>query len=149
MEGFIPKKTMQPITDIPDYLPHRPPFIMVGELLFADEQHTRSAFTVPAEGPLVDADGFTEAGLLENMAQTVAAGAGYRAKQTNQPVEAGYIAAVKNLEISHLPKLHQRIITETVLKESIGNMIVVAATVTLDDTFIARCEMNMFVGSQS
>jgi predicted hotdog family 3-hydroxylacyl-ACP dehydratase len=140
---------MDPVVDILELLPQAPPFVMIGELLFADGSGARSAFVVPTGNPLVVDGAFTEAGLLENMAQTVAAGAGYRAKQANLPVGAGYIAAVKQLEIARLPKIAERIVTEARLREELGNLIVVEASITLGDTVTARCEMNIFAGSQS
>ncbi|HXB10170.1 MAG TPA: hypothetical protein VNW04_23765 [Puia sp.] len=140
---------MEPVNDILELLPHRPPFIMIGDLLFADNCQTRTAYTLSADNLLVENAKWSEAGLLENMAQTVAAGAGYRAKQAGLPVQTGYIAAVKNFEVTHLPQVGQRLVTETILKESIASMIVVEATVWRDDRLIARCELNIFAGSQS
>ena len=55
---------------------------------------------------------FTEPGLLENIAQTAAARAGYEAKKENEPVRVGYIGAVKNFEVFDLPGLHDMIETE-------------------------------------
>lgn len=141
---------MESTHDIHDLLPHRPPFIMIGELLFADTFHARTSYTLPADNLLVADGKWSEGGLLENMAQTAAAGAGYQAKQANRPVEAGYIASVKNFAVFGVAKVGDRLETETILRESIfDNVIVVEAMVNRDGALIARCEMNIFVGSQS
>ena len=51
---------------------------------------------------MVDSGYFTEGGLMENMAQTAAARAGYLAKAENKPVSGGYIGAVKDFEVFFL-----------------------------------------------
>ena len=69
MAGYIP--------DIAQLIPQRSPFIMVDELLYGDDSLSRSRFLVRSGNLLVDRGRFTPGGLLENIAQTVAAGAGY------------------------------------------------------------------------
>ena len=59
---------------------------MVDKLLYADETTTRSSFIIPADNVFVMDGIFQEAGLMENMAQTAAARAGYMAKAENKPV---------------------------------------------------------------
>ena len=54
---------------------------------------------------MVDDGKFTEAGLMENIAQTAAAGAGYVMLQSDEEVAIGYIGAVKNLEVVALPNV--------------------------------------------
>jgi len=129
-------------------LPHRPPFIMIGELLFADDHCTRTGFRVNKDNIFVDKGKWSEAGLLENMAQTVAAGAGYRAVNSDQPVEIGFIGAVKNFEVLDLPSVDDQLITEATVMDKAFNMIIVEGKIWRNDALIARCEMNIFVGSQ-
>ena len=47
---------------------------------------------------------FKEPGLVENIAQTAAARAGYISHTENKPVLVGYIGAVNNLQVFSLPK---------------------------------------------
>jgi predicted hotdog family 3-hydroxylacyl-ACP dehydratase len=60
-------------------IPQQPPFVMIDQLDHSDETVTRCRFTVKAENVLTINGQFTEAGLLENIAQTAAARAGYMA----------------------------------------------------------------------
>src|SRR5215213_1809956 len=91
--------------DIVSLIPQRPPFVMIDQLVYRDEQTTRSRLLVREGNVLVENGIFSAAGLVEHMAQTVAAGAGYKAVQEAKAVQTGYIAAVKNLEISTLPQV--------------------------------------------
>lgn len=133
--------------DILSLIPQQPPFVMVGELLYADETVSRTSFTVTADNVMVSNGFFTEGGLLENMAQTAAAGAGYATISQNKPVEAGYIGAVKNLVIHHLPAVSDVLETEVMFKEQVFNVTLVTATVSSKGKPIAGCEMKIFIGS--
>ena len=85
--------------DIITLIPQKQPFVMVDRLLFSDDDITKTSFTVTAGNVLVANGKFTEAGLMENMAQTAAAGSGNMARIENRPIANGYIGAVKNFEI--------------------------------------------------
>ena len=129
--------------NILQYLPHRPPFVMVDNLLHADETNTRTSFVIKQENILFENGFFSEAGLLENIAQTAAAGAGYKEQTKHQNISGGYIAAVKNFEVYTLPKIHDLLITEIVITEKIFNMTVIAGKVLCGDTLLAQCEMKV------
>ena len=137
-----------PINDIIPLLPQKPPFVMVGKLLFTDQEITRSSFIVDADNVLVKDGRFQEAGLLENMAQTAALGAGYIALAENKPVISGYIGAVNNFEVFDLPTVGDELITETKIENRIFNVTVVSGKVWNRGELIASCEMKVFAGSE-
>lgn len=128
-------------------IPQQQPFVMVGELLYADETVSRTSFTVAGDNVMVSNGFFTEGGLLENMAQTAAAGAGYAAISQNKPVQAGYIGAVKSMVIHHLPAIGDVLETEVLFKEQVFNVTLVTASVTCNGEVIASCEMKIFIGA--
>jgi predicted hotdog family 3-hydroxylacyl-ACP dehydratase len=130
-------------------IPHRPPFVMVDELLFADGLSARTSYRVSRDNLFVENEKWNEAGLLENMAQTVAAGAGYMAKKRNEAVQAGFIGAVKNFMVGNLPCVGDELVTETIITDSVFNMVHVTGNIRHNDTLIASCEINIFIGPQS
>ena len=103
---------MLPVENIIPLIPQKPPFVMVGKLLFTDEVSTRSSFTIKPDNVFVKDNVLQEAGLMENIAQTAALRAGYTAQTENKPVTVGYIGAVSNFEIFDLPKASDEIETE-------------------------------------
>ncbi len=129
-------------------IPQRPPFVMIDKMLYSDETVTRTSFLITEENVLVVNGEFSEAGLLENIAQTAAARAGYMAMMENKPVAVGYIGAVKNLEIFELPKINDELITEIKIEDQVFDMIVISGTVRCKDKVIAQCEMNIFVSKK-
>ena len=137
-----------PIDDIIPLIPQKPPFVMVGKLLFTDEEITRSSFIVDADNVLVKDGYLLEAGLLENMAQTAALGAGYIAMAENKPVIAGYLGAVNNFEVFGLPGIADELITETKIENRIFNVTVVSGRVWNQGELIAACEMKVFAAGE-
>ncbi|MEO8885695.1 MAG: 3-hydroxyacyl-ACP dehydratase [Mucilaginibacter sp.] len=130
--------------DILSLIPQKPPFVMVDELLFCDDAHTKTGFTVTVDNVLVINGAFTEAGLMENMAQTAAAGEGSLARIEDRPITVGYIGAVKNLEVFELPKVGDELITETKIETRLLDIAVVTGKVWRNDQLIAQCEMKVF-----
>lgn len=131
--------------DILALIPQKPPFVMVDELLFSDDNITRTKFIVPADNVFVIDGEFSEAGLMENMAQTAAAGAGNMARIENRSVTTGYIGQVKNLEVFELPKVGDELLTEIKIEVQVFDASIVSGNVWKGDTLVARCEMKIFI----
>jgi predicted hotdog family 3-hydroxylacyl-ACP dehydratase len=135
------------VDNILSLLPHRPPFVMVDELLFADGKSARTSYRVSSDNLFVENGKWNEAGLLENMAQTVAAGAGYIAKSRNEAVQVGFIGGVKNFVVGILPSVGDELITETVVTDGVFNMVRVEGRAHSKGKLIASCEFNIFIGN--
>jgi predicted hotdog family 3-hydroxylacyl-ACP dehydratase len=131
------------IPDIADLLPQRAPFIMVGELIYADDTTVRSRFLVHSGNPLVDRGRFTAGGLLENIAQTVAAGAGYMALKEGRAVAPGHIVSVSRFSVGALPVVGDELLTEITVRTRIPDIIVISGRVTCNAVEIAACEMKI------
>jgi predicted hotdog family 3-hydroxylacyl-ACP dehydratase len=136
-----------PIEDITQLIPQKHPFVMVGKLLFADETSTRSSFIIDADNVFVKDGLFQEAGLMENIAQTAALGAGYKATILNDAVKAGYIGSVNNFEVFELPEINDELITEVTKQDEVFNVTIIAGKVWLNNKLIAGCEMKVFTGN--
>jgi len=138
---------MAPEEDILSLIPQRPPFVMIDKLLYFNETITQTSFLITDENIFVETGEFCEAGLMENIAQTAAARAGYVARLENKPVSAGYIGAVKNLEIMDLPKINDELITEINVENQVFDIILISGRVYCKDKLLATCEMKIFVGA--
>jgi 3-hydroxyacyl-[acyl-carrier-protein] dehydratase len=130
--------------EILSFIPQRPPFVMIGKLESTDDSLTRTSFTITSDNVFNSNGYFSESGLLENMAQTAAAGTGYRILMNNQPVPVGYIAAMKNVNIYALPKVNETIITEMQFQQTLLNFHFVKGKVTIGGREIANCEFKIF-----
>lgn len=147
MAAFTPNSfLLMLVENIQSLIPQKPPFVMVDALLNCDEDSTQTRFKVAEGNVMVVNNQFTEGGLMENMAQTAAARAGYMAATENKPVAVGYIGAVKNFEVFDLPSVNDELLTEVKIKDQVFDMTIIAATVKHNATVIAQCEMNIFIG---
>ena len=131
--------------DILSLIPQKPPFVMVDELLFSDDNITRTKFVVPSSNVFVINGEFSEAGLMENMAQTAAAGSGNMARIENRAVSTGYIGQVKNLEVFELPKVGDELLTEIKIEVQVFDAGIVSGKVWCEDRLLAQCEMKIFI----
>ena len=128
-------------------IPQRDPFVMVDEIIYSDETITRSKFLVREENILVRHGVLKEPGLIENIAQTVAAREGYISKLENKPVRLGYIGAINKLVITELPQIDDDIITEIKIEKQFFNVILITGKIFCKEQIIAQCEMKIFITS--
>jgi predicted hotdog family 3-hydroxylacyl-ACP dehydratase len=134
------------IPDIITLLPQGPPFIMVDRWLGADGTATRTGFVVPAGNPLVENGRFTVAGLIENLAQTAAAGEGFEAGAAGNPRRSGKIVAVDRLEVNRLPETGAELLTETIVTARVGDIIVISGQITCRQEMIALGVLKILAG---
>ena len=132
--------------DITTLIPQGPPFVMVDGFLGSDGPVTKTCFRVAADNPLVWNGRLTVAGLIENIAQTAAAGAGYAALATGGAVRGGAIVAVSNLVIDRLPEVGEELSTEIGVTARVADIVVISGRVTCRDTVIATGEMKILIG---
>lgn len=137
------------MTDITAYIPQRPPFVMVGEVLQADDKFYKTSFLITEDNLFTVKGRFTEPGLVENMAQTAAAGTGYKYQQKGETVPVGFIGAIKGLKIFALPKVGDVLQTEVTIVHTVLNVHVVEAAVYVQEEKVATCEMKIFEQSAS
>ena len=105
----------EPILDsntIEAMLPHRQPMVLVDSLLFYSENKGVAGYTIKENSMFLEGGSFTEAGLIEHMAQTAALHAGYASQLKKDGVKEGFIAAIKSCHIHELPKLGSTLTTE-------------------------------------
>ena len=132
-------------TSVLAYIPQHPPFVMVDHVIEATPQRVATRFTIKPSHLFVDNGFFTESGLVENMAQTAAAGTGLVYAADGRQVPTGYIGALKNLVIKELPKVGDTITTTIAFLHQVMNAHVVEGKIFIDDWEIASCELKIFL----
>lgn len=133
---------------IKKYIPQREPMMMVDHLVSHEEKKTVSGFEILADNPLVDGTVLSEAGLLENMAQTAALSKGYEVSLKNEQAPLGFIGAVKNFKVRYLPKVGQFLRTQIRIKHEVLNASIVDAEISCGNKQVASCELKIFLNPQ-
>lgn len=126
-------------------LPQRPPMVLIDALLTCADARTVSQFAVTAASVLVENDVLTEAGLIENIAQTAAAGAGYAYQQQGRPAPIGFIAAIRDLRVAALPAVGTVLTTEVQVQNQVLEFSIVRGAVKAGETTFAECEMRIYI----
>ncbi len=132
-------------TELEVLIPQKPPIVMVDKLLFFSNEKVISGLTIKADNIFNTDNWFTEHGLLENMAQTVALYTGYQYFIKNKPAPVGYIGAIKKAAVHRLPKINDKIITTAHILYEIMGVTLVKAKVELEGEEIAQAEMKTVI----
>ncbi len=134
-------------TDILPFIPQRPPFVMIENLIACDELSASTTFTVKEDNIFTEKRVLREPALVENIAQTAAARIGYICWQENKPVPVGFIGAVQQLKINHLPSVGDVLHTSVTIKNQVFNATIIEGLITCNGEEIAGCEMRIFIGN--
>lgn len=128
-----------------NYIPQREPICLVHTIYECSEEAVKTGFVVESGHFFTDENHLSEAGIVENLAQSCAAQAGYVCSTRGIAPKVGFIANIKDLKIHHLPEVNSEIITEVKLKAFVMNVTLVIASSTCNGKPVAECEMKIFV----
>jgi predicted hotdog family 3-hydroxylacyl-ACP dehydratase len=137
---------LNPDMNVRELLPQQGRFVMIDRLRHLDETAAVSSMTVKGDNIFVDGDVFSEAGIIENIAQTAAARMGYIGKYINRgEVKIGYIGEIKNFVIERCPRTGEELTTSVEIAGEIFSTLMVQAKVTVNSELIAHGSMKIAV----
>jgi predicted hotdog family 3-hydroxylacyl-ACP dehydratase len=126
-------------------IPQKPPMVMVDRLVEIIDKTTVTAFLIRENNIFCENGEFREPGLIENMAQTAAAGVGSRPGISGGQAPVGFIGGIRNLRIDGFPKVGQEIVTRVTVMHEVYDATIAQGEVFLDDRLIAGCELKIFL----
>jgi predicted hotdog family 3-hydroxylacyl-ACP dehydratase len=129
---------------IKNYIPQREPFIMIDNLLSVNETTFTSTFEIIPENIFLSKGILSEAALVENIAQTCAAGFGYLGTQSGETESRlGFIGAVSKLEVLAESKVNDCIDTTVTVLNRFENIYLIEGVATSSGTELLRCQMKI------
>ncbi len=128
-----------------EFIPQRTPVVMIDKLIYCDHEKIISGLKIESDNLFFSDGQFSESGMVENIAQTAAAGVGYVCKQENKNVSVGFIASIKDLKIFHLPVAGDEITTEVLVTNQVMQVSIIKGTIFRNGIIMAECEMRIFV----
>ncbi len=133
--------------NIQDYLPHRNPMLMVDTVLNINKDKAETKFLIKKENIFVYENEFSEAGLIENIAQTCSAIVGQKFfEDENSEVKLiGFITNIKKINVYHLPKVGEEIITKAKLVSQYENICNIVCQTFLGENLLIDAEINLFI----
>ena len=126
-------------------IPQRNPIVMVDTFFGANDEGAETGLHVQS-GNLFCEEGFLrEPGMIEHVAQSAAAFAGYAPYLKGESPKLGFIGEVKKFKIIRLPKVGELLHTTLrVLGEAAGVTLISAET-KVDEEVLATCQMKIFI----
>ncbi|MBR1504558.1 MAG: beta-hydroxyacyl-ACP dehydratase [Prevotella sp.] len=126
-------------------IPQRNPMMMVDEFEATAENVAQTALLVRVDNLFMLPDGtLTETGLIEHIAQSAAALAGYQTLSEGQP-RIGLIGEVKHFECHRRPMAGEVVHTVIEFGFSFGNVTVVQGHCHIADEEIASAKLKIFM----
>ena len=134
--------------NIKQLIPQRSPIMMVDELLCVNGDEAQCRLVVREDNFFLEADGLiAEVGIIEHIAQSASAFAGYRAIDagaTEPPV--GYIGEVKNFHLSQRPAVGDVLITTITMGPTVDGVTIISAECKREDgEAVADTRMKIYV----
>ena len=126
-------------------IPQKPPMVMVDRLTGVVENVTTTTFLIRDDNIFCENGELREPGLIENMAQTAAAGTGATTGDSSAEAPAGIIGGIRSLKISAFPKTGQEITTRITVLHQVFDATIALGEVFLEDQLIASCELKIFL----
>jgi len=131
--------------NVVNYIPQRPPMVLVSRLLSSDELKTTAELDITENNIFVDGGVLSEPGIVEHIAQCAALRAGFQAQQEQKPVSLGYIGAVNDLSIAAFPSINSTITTTITQTAAAMGAVVISAAVLNGNMHVASCIMKIFI----
>ena len=126
-------------------IPQRPPMVMVDAVFSATDTEAQTGLTIKPQNIFVSEGKIREAGLIEHIAQSAAAFAGYGTFVKGLPPRLGYIGEIKRCNIHMLPPVGSELKTHLrLLGEAVGVSLIEAQTM-VDNQPVADCQMKIFI----
>ena len=134
---------------IMELIPQRDPMIMIDVFFGATDSEADTGLTITKDNLFCNAGVFEESGLVEHIAQSASAFAGYKARLANRPAPTGLIGEVKKFRIYFLPQAGDTLHTHIrILSEALGISLLVAETLVNDEVAVC-CQMKIFIRDEN
>ena len=132
--------------DIPELLPQREPFVMVGRMVYFDMGRCATRTRIAPGNLFVEKGRFTASGIIENIAQTCAARIGYVNKYIlEKNIQIGVIGAIRDFCVAALPTVGTTVTTRMEVVEEVMGMILAHAEISAQGIRIAHCDIKIAI----
>ena len=131
---------------IKELIPQRDPIMMVDAFYTADEMCCDTGLLIKEDNIFCENGELLEPGLIEHIAQSASAFAGYKEKlknSENPPV--GYIGEIKKFKLVRRPKAGERVLTHIQTVSEIMNVSLIKTEAKVNDEVVASCQMKIFI----
>lgn len=130
-----------------DLIPQRSPMVMIGGLLAYTVDTVVVDFEIMDDNLFVVSGRLQESGLLEHMAQSVAAHTGYGYYIRKEKAPTGYIGSIQKADINILPLVGQILTTKVELIQEFMGVTLVNIETYIGEEYVASAQMKTVIAS--
>jgi len=140
-----------PTINIQNYLPHREPMLMADAIVEIGREHAVTSFFIKDDNIFVENGLFSEAGMIEHIAQTCSAiigqDFGEDIRQSDDPGARviGFITQIKKVTIQHKPAAGTEITSRATLISQFGEICSIFCETFAGNTLLATAEISLFI----
>ena len=137
--------------DIKSLIPQREPILLVDALVGVEGDMARTQLTVRRDNSFVGDDGLlAEPGLIEHIAQSASAFAGYKAMEagSSEP-PVGYIGEVKKFRCFRCPRVGEELQTTVTFGPEVGGVSLLTGETCVGEETLACTQMKIYVAEGS
>ncbi len=128
-----------------DYIPQRPPVVMVDVLWGVDGECSYSGFTVSRESVFCHDGLLDECALIENMAQSAALRIGWLCVSEGRPVPLGFIGSVGKCDFGRRVRAGETLHTTVRVVAEVAGVTLAEAGVTSGGENICAATLKIFI----
>ncbi len=131
---------------IKELIPQRAPIMMVDTFYKADETDCETGLTVLSDNIFCENGELLEPGMIEHVAQSASAHAGYKEKLKGTEVPpVGYIGEIKKFKLLRRPKVGEEMRTFIHTVSEVMNVSLIKTETKVGEESIATCQMKIFI----
>ena len=126
-------------------IPQRNPIVMVDTFFCADEESAETGLHVHSGIYFCKGGFLREPGMIEHVAQSAAAFAGYASFTKGEAPKLGFIGEVKKFKIDRLPKVGEFLHTRLRVLGEAASVTLISAEIKSGEEVLAICHMKIFI----
>lgn len=131
--------------EIKKLIPQRDPIMMVDAFIGAEGDVAQTGLKVLDSNFFCEDGCLAEPGIIEHIAQSASAFAGYKAVCQGFPVPIGYIGEVKKCHIYRLPRVDEELRTTITMGPEVNGVTILTGVTCVGEKVIADTSMKIFV----
>ena len=124
-------------------IPQRAPIIMLDAFFEGSDTEAYTGLTVQPDHMFCAAGRFTEPGLIEHMAQSGSALAGYKAYRQQKMPPIGFIGEIKKFRVFRLPAVGDQLRTYVQVISEVLHIQLITVETKSGDEIVAECQMKI------
>lgn len=130
---------------IKELIPQRSPILMVDTFYKATADEAYTGLTIKEDNLFLSDGKFTEPGLIEHIAQSASAFAGYTARMQGKQAPIGYIGEIKKFNLVKLPNCGDSLNTYIRIVSVVGNVSLLQAETKVGEDTVCTTNMKIAI----